>query len=142
MEGTWKTTSGGGRGLPGPVAGLGLLIGAAIVVKYIIVPVMNLAVEIIRIALITAGALTAVALAAVVTYRVRRGHFPALRLRTLPAARPAPAARTVRAIPADSDRSALATPEVHTQTHIHIHLGGQSPEADAAAVRALTERAG
>jgi hypothetical protein len=44
---------------------------------------------------------------------------------------------------ADTDRVAIGgndRPEVHN--HFHVHLGGTSAEADAAAVRALTERNG
>jgi hypothetical protein len=121
---------------PGSGSGIGtaaLVVLAAVIVAAIAGPVVRAVTDLIE----------ALVLVVAVVIRLRRGAFPALRLRTLPAARPVPTARTVRVIPADGDRAPLtapAAPEVHT--HIHVHLGGQSAEADAAAVRALTERAG
>lgn len=133
MQGTWKTTSGGGGALAGAVA---VIIGAAVAVKYIVVPVLNLAVEVIKLAFISAGVLLVLAVAAFVAYRVRRGSFPAVTRRPVVAARQVPWERPSSAVTPASARAAIGQgdrPELHT----HIHLSGLSPEAAEAAIRAL-----
>jgi hypothetical protein len=150
MKGTWQTTdSGGGGGAGAPLAALGLFLAAAVVVKYVLVPAAHMALDVLRVVFIALGvALGAVFIAGVVWVAVRlhRGSPVAPRRRPVLTAEvltpQAAAARTLPAVTAPSDRVAIGPvdrPEVHT--HIHVHLSGD-PAADAATVRALTERNG
>jgi hypothetical protein len=126
MEGTWKTTGGGGSGFGDILAVVGVILLLAVAAGPVVAAVGEL-VHILLIAVAVIGGLAAVGLVAFIAYRVRHR-------RSLPAAArvlPSPVqARAAQALP-EPQRRAIGQPEVH----IHHHWHGVDVEDVAAIIR-------
>jgi hypothetical protein len=138
VKGTWQTTGGGG-GWALPVA----VIGGLLVMAPVLTALAHLA-QALALLVFSLVALGVSALVAVLVLQNRRRSVPRV-VPGVPWARGyVPAAeRAAAPVTAGTGRVAIGQPgPAPVHTHIHVHLAGQDPEADAAAVRALTERSG
>jgi hypothetical protein len=120
-------SGGGGAGAAAAVVAVFFIV--AYVVKYIITPMVSLALDLIKVLVIAGGATVALGVAtmvAVVVYRLRHGA-PVAPFRVLQAP------RVQRPVQARSEPPAVAAPQ---QLHVHFH---GVTAADAEAIRAIID---
>lgn len=147
MRGTWETTGGGGGGGSGAGTALLYVLAAGVAIA-VLGPIVRAAVSLLETLVVVAGVILGAALIAAVVLVVWRLHRRTMTGQRQPVmsatvlSRGDRAAdisgRTMSAVSADTDRLAIAPA---SRPEIHIHLSGTDAEADAAAIRALLERA-